>query len=911
MTRKLCVSVIVIAGLLTALSSHAWGAERIESFETTMSTSQAGGHPDLVTSFSLESPGDPEAAKSVVFDAPAGVFGNPRAVEECNAADFALDQCPPDSQVGLITIRADYEGNPDFLLGTAPVFATVPESGEAARFAFVAPILHFSVAIPVAVRTTADYGLRFTVSDISETAPLAGAHLTLWGVPAATGHNGERFPKGSPGAPTGCPHVEGAGCIATPTEASIPPEPLIDNPTVCSGELLRSTLEVRTYQDPAQPSFARAYYPMVEGCEREVFDPAMQASLTTSAADSSSGLDMDLSAPQFETAAASPSEIRSITTTLPKGLTINPDAADGLAACTPAQAGLTSEGPSNCPDSSKIGAFQIGTPALAEPLNGALYLGEPIRGTQYRVFLIASGSGLNVKFVSSLLPNALTGQVTVQFPELPQVPFEDLRLHLFSGERGLLATPNFCSNYSVITRFTPWDSLLAPQTSTQYVGIDTGPGGSPCPGQVRPFTPSLQAGTSNSTAGAHSSFTLDLTREDGNQNLGALNFTLPSGLLANMRGVTYCPDSSIAAAAALAGRVEQSRPSCPPSSQIGTTEVSAGPGTHPFHVGGAIYMAGPFEGAPLSLVAITPALSGPYDYGTEVIRVALHIDPRDAHVVADSEAVPEILGGVPLRLRSIRVNIDRPGFMVNPTDCAPKGIDSEGVGDQGTVARFSSYFDAVNCSILPFKPRLTIRQLGRQRATQRGRDPRLRFDLYTSAGEANIKSLAVTLPSSLEIDQRHLTNICSRSELLADHCKDRAALGEAVDWTPLLEKPLSGLVYAVSGYGRLPHIAFILGGQVTIIPEALTTSVGGKRLEAFLPAIPDAPIGHFRLTVFGGQHGYLRNTRDLCASPAQARVRFAGQNGASLTRWPTVRAACKAPAKPQGHHGRSPRDSSH
>ncbi len=99
-------------------------------------------------------------------------------------------------------------------------------------------------------------------------------------------------------------------------------------------------------------------------------------------------------------------------------------------------------------------------------------------------------------------------------------------------------------------------------------------------------------------------------------------------------------------------------------------------------------MAGPFQGAPLSLVAITPALAGPYDYGTVVVRVALHIDPTDAHVIADSETVPEIIGGIPIRMREIRVNIDKPNFMINPTNCSEFRTVSEGVGDQGTAVAF-------------------------------------------------------------------------------------------------------------------------------------------------------------------------------------------------------------------------------
>ena len=277
---------------------------------------------------------------------------------------------------------------------------------------------------------------------------------------------------------------------------------------------------------------------------------------------------------------------------------------------------------------------------------------------------------MNIKLIGSLQANATTGQVTAYFENLPQAPFSEFALHLFSGERALMATPTACTVYTTTAIFHAWDETLPYQESSQIFGLQTGPGGSQCPGQIRPFTPSLEAGTSNPTAGAFSAFTLKLNREDGDQYLGKLNFTMPPGLTANLHGVTYCPEASIAAAATTAGKTEQADPSCPASSEIGSSNVAAGPGSHPFHAVGKIYFAGPFQGAPLSLVAITPALAGPYDYGTVVVRVALHIDPLDAHVIADSETVPEIIGGIPIRMREIEVNIDKPNFMINPTNCS-------------------------------------------------------------------------------------------------------------------------------------------------------------------------------------------------------------------------------------------------
>jgi len=890
----------VLAALLL-LAAPASAQITIESFTTTSSETQAGGHPDLVTEFTLAEPGIAEAAKDVTFEAPEGIFGNPGAISRCSASDFALTQCPVNSQAGLVTVRANAEGDEDFLLGTAPLFDMVPSEGETARFAFTVPVLGIPIAIPVSVRTGSDYGLRFKVSEISQLTPLASARLTFWGTPAGEEHDPERFAKGSPGEAAGCPELEDASCIAKGATASIPVAPLIDYPTTCTGDPLVTELKVSSYQHPKAPSTALSEYPPVDGCEHETFNPVLSASLTTEGTDSASGLNLGFKVPQALGKTPAPSQLRSVSVALPPGLTINPDAADGQSACTDQQAAFDSEGPATCPDNAKIGTVAISTPALEGDLVGSLYIGEPKPGDQYRIFMITAGFGINAKLVGSFKPNPTTGQLTATFTDLPQVPFEEFDIHLFASDRGLLATPIACTLYPVKATFVPWNETLAPQSSQQFFSLATGPLGSQCPGQVRPFEPRLVAGTSNPAAGAFSDFTLKLDRDDGDQFLSNVDFRLPPGFTGSLRGIAYCPEASITAAAQNSGKGEQQNPSCPSSSFVGTTNVAAGPGSHPFHAVGRMYLAGPLGGAPLSLAAITPALAGPYDYGVVVVRVALHINPLTAQVSAASDPMPQIIGGIPIRMRSIGVSINRPNFTINPTNCSPLSVESQGIGDQGTATAFSSYFHAVNCATLAFAPRMTVRQLGGRKATRRSQDPSLQFDLYTRAGDANIASVAVTLPKAFGVDQRHLGNICSRAELAASRCAGRQPIGTVQTETPLLDQPLKGLAYAVSGFGLLPHLAFILEGQVTIIPEAESASVQGGKLQTVVPVVPDAPVGHFRLTLYGGNHGYITNTRSLCGQVAKIAVAFQAQNGRALKQTVKPKTACpkaKRKAKP-------------
>ena len=883
------LAVLIFTASLASASASA--SEGIQSFSVSPSTTQAGGHPDINLSFSLESPGVPESAQDVIVNTPQGVFGNPNAVSRCSSADFALTQCASSSQVGLITVYANYKGSPNRLLGTVPIFDRDTVGDETSLFSFIAPTLNIPVKIPVAVRTADDFGLRFTVAGLTQLAPLSGAELTIWGSPAEEGHDAQRFAKGAPGEPAGCPGIADTSCVGSPLPAAITVHPLINNPSLCTGQDLTAQIAVRTYQDPEHLSTSTATYPATTGCYSMTFDPVLFANLTTSQADTPSGLDLRMKAPQPLGFASTPSSIHAVTLALPEGLTINPDAADGQRACSDAAANFGTEAPAECPDNAKIGTFAIHTPALDGPLQGAIYIAEPKPGDQYRLFLVVDGFGIHAKFIGSFRPDPVTGRITAVFENLPETPFEEFELHLFASDRGLLATPTQCRLYEVEADFFPWNDKLPDRRATQFFRIDSGPDGSPCPGETRPFAPKLVAGTNVPIAGAFSDFTLKLDRNDGDQFLGDLNFTMPPGFTGDLRGISYCPEAAIAAAARRSGLAEQASASCPATSQIGTTNVAAGPGTHPFHAIGRMYLAGPFKGAPLSLAAITPALAGPYDYGTQVVRVALHVDPLTAQVKSISDTVPAIIGGIPIRMRSIQVNIDRPNFTINPTNCSPMSVDSQGIGDQGTIANFSSYFHAVNCRALGFKPKMTIRQIGTRKETRRASNPRLQIQLTTRPGDANIKSLSVTLPTTYAIDQTHLGNICSEKELAASQCSGRQPMGEASTKTPLLDQPLSGLAYAVSGSGGLPKLAFLLNGQVNLVPRAETKTING-RLQTIVPVVPDAPIGQFRLLLFGGKRGYLVNTRDVCRQPPVIEVDYLGQNGKTYSQKIKVKTPC-------------------
>jgi len=900
MRRALIIPLVAVLAL--AFAAPASAAIEIEDFKTTSSNSEAGAHPDLQTHFKLGGSGG-EVARNIAFDLPRGMFGNPRVLTQCSAQDFALQQCPPNAQAGLAAIHANYNGDPNHLMGLAPIFTLEPSHEEAARFAFIVPVINVPVTIPVTVRSASDYGLHFTVSNITQSVPLSEADLTFWGFPAASkeapgAHDKERFVKGSPGNPAGCVESTESFCIflfnlingngVFEPEASVPNRPFTGNPSVC-GQSMATRLYVETYQRPGVQVQADSFYPETTNCESQAFLPVAQAQLTTGEADAPTGLNLQFTIPQSQNMALSPSSLRATTLTLPEGLSINPDAADGQTACSDSDAEFGVEVPSHCPDSSKVGTVVLKSSSLPGDLTGSIYLGEPKPDNQYRIFLISEGFGIRAKLIGKFLPDPSTGQVTAAFENLPQLPLEKFEMHIFASDRGIFATPTQCAVYAVRSDMLPWNDALADQKGQFGLSVTSGPNGKPCPVGTRPFNPKLEAGTNNSEAGRFSSFTLKLDREDGDQYLKDLGFTMPPGLLGSLRGITYCPESGIASASQKLGRTEQAIPSCPSSSEVGTTNVAAGPGTHPFHAVGKMYMAGPFKGAPLSMVSITPALAGPYDYGTVVVRVAIGVDSLDAHVTALSDTIPQIIGGIPLRIRQIQVNLTKPNFILNPTNCSPMSVLSKGIGAEGSATEFSSYFQAANCATLPFKPKMGIRYLSGGKA--RAKNPALEFHLTTRAGDANVKSIAVTLSKAFAIDQRHLGNICSEAQLAANKCQGKQPIGSAVTKTPLLDQPLEGPVYAVSGGGGLPRLAFILNGQVPLVPRAKSSSAKGA-LKTVVPIIPDAPIGDFRLKLLGAKQGYLINTRGLCNKPVVSTIEYQAQNGAKLTENVKAKAPC-------------------
>lgn len=943
--QLICVLCLTL-GLVGALciASNAEGAVTIKSFNALPGSTQAGSHPDFTVHFSLttrqresaggENPCACNDARDVDVHLPAGLIGNPHATPQCTVADFAADHCPVDSQVGIVEIFVDSNVETSSLF-LAPLFNLVPPPEEAGLLGFKSGALDSPSFEVISARTGGDYGLDVDVTNILHAFPLSQVKQVTWGIPAAPIHDDLRFGRDQPAilAPgligdhpdelcdaggvrsTDDPATVIQTCFTGPgqTPASIgaweggpggpvasnsPETPFLQAPTTC-GVPLETTLDVLSYDEGE--SHTSSPWPATTDCASLTFNPSLFARPTATSTDSPSGIDIDLKAPEFESPdTPSPSEIRGTTVTLPPGFTINTNAADGKSACADAEARFGTEEEARCPEFAKVGTVEVHSPVLPGVLPGAVYIGAPLPGNRYRLFITFDGFGVHVKFPGTAHLDPQTGQVVTEFKNLPQFPFEDFDLHFFGSERGILATPTQCGTYPVSTEFEPWDGALPNQTSTQFFTLGSGPGGMPCPDGPRPFAPGFGAASAGNTAGAHTSFSLNLTRPDGDQNLSGLTVTTPPGFAATLKGVPYCPEGDIAAASTpgYSGLSEQSAPSCPAASQVGTASAGAGAGTHPFYAPGQVYLAGPYKGAPLSLVVITPAVSGPYDLGNVVVRAALQVNPETAQVTTVSDPLPQILEGIPLRLRSIQVNLDRPNFTVNPTNCEPFATTASALGSEGAIAHLSAPFQVANCAILPFAPKLAISLKGQ---TNRTGHPALKATVtYPQGGAyANIAKAQVSLPHSEFLDQGNIGKACTRVLLAQRACPAKSVYGSATAWTPLLEKPLTGPVYLVGGFGyKLPAMVAELEGQIRVLLVGKVDTGKSKGIRNTFEAVPDAPVEKFVLQLKGGRkYGLLENSEDICKKPQRAEATFIGQNGKTDSQNPLITNSCGAKAK--------------
>ena len=917
---------LLLACLLVPAGAQA--AFGLKSFSATATNSdgtfdfQAGSHPyDYTVSFKMnrDEEGHPEGTlRDLIVDLPPGLVGNPTAVPRCPATKFEglFGECPGNTQVGVANIGFNT------VSARIGIYNLAPRHGAPATVGFTAISLNsFQEA---SLRSGSDYGITVSDLTIPTSLEIKSISETFWGVPADPGHDPERecYDEGGQNAGTGC-------------AIELSQAPFLTLPTAC-GEPLETAIHVDSVENPGVfdsktfVSVDESEAPTgIDGCNHLEFEPTISSQPTTNLADTPTGLEFDLHQPQNEDPEGlSTAHLKDTTVTLPQGLTINPSVANGLGACSEAQIGLIgtgfpapnpihfSEAPQSCPDASKIGTVEVKTPLLKEKLReGAVYLAKPYEnpfGSFMAIYLAIKDdqTGITAKLAGKVTADPQTGQLTTTFTENPQLPLEDVELHLFNGPRAALKTPLTCGKYTTTSTLVPWSTPEgATVNPSDSFNTSFAAGGSgPCPQTEAgaPNKPSFSAGTIAPQAGAYSPFVLKIVRPDGTQRLRAIDTTLPKGLTGRLAGIPYCPENAIAQAisreAPNKGALEQQSPSCPAASEVGTVTVGAGAGVTPYYATGHAYLAGPYKGAPLSLAIVTPAVAGPFDLGAVVNRTALNVDPETAKIHAVSDPFPSIIQGVPLDIRSIAVKLGRPDFSLNPTSCDPTQVLGSATSLLGGSAALSNPFQVGGCKALGFKPKLNLSLKG---ATKRGKHPALKAVVtYPKVGAyANIASAQVTLPHSEFLDQAHIGTVCTRVQFAQNQCPAASVYGFARATTPLLDQPLQGPVYLRSSSHELPDLVAALSGQVDVVLDGRVDTGKNKGLRNTFEATPDAPVSKFVLEMQGGRKGLLVNSENICKAPQHAIAHFTAQNGKVSDTTPLIKNDCKAGKGRKGKRG--------
>jgi hypothetical protein len=906
----------------------------VESFSVHVSgpngvgDAQAGDHPEAVTT-TIDYTTEPtttfshflpiQEQKTSIIDLPLGFVGNPLVAALCpESAVFGSNEgtrhCPGDSQIGIVGIEE--EGH----LGLEKIFNVVPEPGYPALFAFeLAGTVVF--LRPRVVPTASGYALSVAVPDVprAEAAKVTGVTVTFFGDPA------ER------------------------DGGSLLPGAFMTNPVDCAAGPQGTLLEMNSWVDPSvwvtkeAAMYEASSTHAVGGCSLLQFNPSIEVTPEEAQVDTPSGLEVDLKIPQGPNVApdlATP-ELKNAVVKLPEGVSVTPGAADGLLACPelgpeginitrgwtptgkqpldPADPEAMEIGPDglphvargHCPSASQIGTVEVTTPVLASPLKGHVYVAQPLcggagqpacseadaaDGNLFRLYLEVAGSGVIVKLEGRVSANPTTGQLTTTFAENPQLPFSELKLILDGGAMAPLSTPQSCGTFTTTSDLTPWSAPITPDATPSSSFPIVGCGG------LAPFAPTFSAGTVTAGAATSSPFTLTLTRRDGEQDFSAISVATPPGIVGMLSQVPLC------------GEPQAATGSCPEASRIGTTTVAAGAGSHPFWISGKVYLTGPYNGAPFGLTVVVPAKAGPFNLGNVVVRSAINVDPVTSAITVTSGPLPQITDGVPFRLKTVNVTIDRPGFMLNPTDCEAQAIKGTIAAAQGARASVSSPFSASGCASLPFKPSFTVTT---QAKTSKVNGASLDVKVaYPSNGEANIKAVKVDLPLQLPSRLTTLQKACAAAVFESNpaECAPESIVGIAKAHTPVLPVTLEGPAYLVShGNEAFPNLVVVIQGEGVRVDLTGQTQIRKGITSSNFASVPDVPVSSFELYLPEGHYSALTANGNLCKVKLAMPTKITGQNGAvikqttqiKVTGCPKAKKATKARRAKRARRGRS------
>jgi hypothetical protein len=852
---------------------------------------QAGSHPyELTVTYAMNSRAENGfgsfreytiggETRDLVVNLPPGIVGDPTAVPRCTRRQFDGETsfaeepgCAPSTQVGIDVSRV--QGFPI----SFRVFNMVPPPGVAAQFAFnyegTAVFLDAGVRTGGPTPGSQDYGISEHVDNVPQREIVFNS-TTIWGVPGEENHDAQR--KGNP---------SGAGLtpfLTLPTSCEGPQEVSFEAQNTWESEDTNANASFVTHDNTGAPlGFT--------GCDHLGFAPAISVAPDTGHADTPAGLSVNVEVPQAAAGDAaaeglSTSNIKDTTVTLPEGVVINPGQAAGLVACPESEDGRDGEGPPSCPLASKVGTVEIETPLLFDKLQGNVYI-LPSNPPHLQLLVAASGDGVNLKLIGDVHLNGATGQLVTTFSGTPELPFTDFKLAFSGGAQAALETPTMCGTYTTTSDFTPWSTPLVQDAfPSSSFAVESGPGGSACQNPL-PFHPELIAGATTDQAGGYTGFSMLLQRGDGQQRFKSLQFKTPEGLLGMISKVPLC------------GEPQAAQGTCPQASEIGHTVVTAGPGPYPLVVPepgqppAPIYLTGGYEGAPYGLSIVVPIDAGPFNLGTEVVRGRIEVDPHTAQLTITTDPLPTVVKGIPADLRVVNAVIDRPGFMFNPTSCAPMSFSGSATSTEGVVAPISSHFQVGSCQALKFQPNFKVSTSAKtSRTNGASLDARIVYPVGNlgfnqASSQSNIRLVKVELPKQLPSRLKTLQKACPVAVFEANPggCPAASVIGHASAVTPVLPVPLTGPAYFVSHGGeQFPSLVVVLQGYGVTVDLVGTTFISKAGItSSTFKQVPDVPIASFELVLPEGQFSALTANGDLCKGALVMPTEFIGQNEAFL-----------------------------
>jgi hypothetical protein len=844
---------------------------------------QAAGHPPYgITAFKLNTEGTfPEEIPAGLLtgagpvthirtDVGPGVSTNPTAVPLCSTAElgkesaipgfFEKPTCNPDTVIGVnkIVVAAfepvskTFEGDVS-LEGT--VYNVVQPKGVASLFGVAVDLTKIGypgyfahTLIEGHVEWAGNYHDYYEIN-VSPTLPLISSILIL---------------KGNIG------DQERGGFITNPSSCA-PPGPATTS-TV--------TLESEAGQTAERPytTLVGTENCLVTGPLAVPFEPTFKVQPATTQSDQPDGITTELEVPHSKLPTElDSSQLKNATITLPEGMTLNPSAATGLKTCSAAQIGIGTRNPVTCPAESRLGTVTLKVPDLpeSEPLKGHLFLGgtEPLTKSPYTVYLEAETEryGVSVRVKGTVETNESTGRVTATFADAPEQPFSSVKIAFKEGALAPMANPLACVPATTNVSLSPYTEN--PKALSPFVSpftVDSNGSSGACASPL-PFSLSQSTASQPSTGGAPTSFTFNLGRTDGQQYLSHVTTALPLGLVGKIASVPLCPEPAASTGVG-----------CPAESQIGTATTTVGSGSAPVQFSGPVYLTGPTNGAPYGMTTVVNTAIGPFSLGNVVVRSKIEVNPHTAQVTVSSE-VPTIYKGIPLRLKTLSLAINRQGFLVNPTNCAALTTSSTLTSSQGATQGTSTGFQATGCSGLAFAPKFGASSNAK---TSRANGAALVTNINVpSSSQANFKSVLVTLPKQLPSRLTTLKNACVAAtfETNPANCPSNSVIGTARVKTPVLPGQLSGPAYYVShGGAAFPDVDLVLKGDgVTIILVGNTNIKNGVTTTNFA-ANPDVPFTGFELNLPSGPNSALTAIGNICKQSLVMPTTITAQNGKVL-----------------------------